>query len=148
MTRLWARKIAFVALLTIAVTSPVSAQMPQIPQIPGNIQVGVPATPTIILPKAGALVKSPILVKGTTTKDAKVKVTATIAATTIPVSGLSRQLGNAQTTADAKGVWQVSIAYTIPLKVSGVKIIIEAVAVNALTGQASGAAKVEVVPKM
>jgi len=147
MIRLWASEIAFVALLTIAVTSPVTAQMPQIPQIPGNIQVGAPATPTIVAPKAGAGVKSPIVVKGTATKGTKVKVTATIAAATIPVSGLSRTLGSAETTANDKGAWQVSIAYTIPVKLSGLKIIIQAVAVNSLTGQASGTATVEVVPK-
>jgi hypothetical protein len=135
-------------MLTIAFTLPAGAQTPQIPQLPSNIQVGAPATPTIIAPKAGATVKSPIVVKGTTTKDAKVKVTATIAAAGIPVSGLSRQLGHAETTANDKGAWQVSIAYTMPINVSGVKIVIEAVAVNTLTGQASGTAKVEVTPKM
>jgi len=148
MTWQWARDIVPIALLTIAFTSPAGAQMPQIPQPPGNIQLGAPATPTISAPKAGAAVKSPIVVKGTATKGAKVKVTVTIAAVAIPVSGLSRQLGSAETTANDKGAWQVSIAYTVPVKLSGVKIVIEAVAVNTLTGQASGAAKVEVVPKI
>ena len=66
----------------------------------------------------------------------------------IPVSGLSTKLGNAETTADDKGAWQASITYNIPIKTSGTKIVLEAVATNTLTGQASGAAKVEVVPKM
>lgn len=149
MTRQCAKEAAFAALLMIALTSPVTAQTPQIPQLPGNLQVGAPATPTIVAPKAGVAVKSPIVVKGTATKGAKVKVTATLAASVaIPVSGLSRQLGSAETVVDPKGAWQVSIAYTIPVKVSGVKILIQAVAVNTLTGQASGAAKVEVIPKI
>ena len=148
-----AMRISIIALVVApAFAAPLTAQvpqMPQIPHIPGNVQLGAPPTPTITAPKGGASVSSPIAIKGTAAKGAKVKVTATLAAAVgIPVSGLSTKLGNAETTADDKGAWQVSITYNIPIKTSGTKIVLEAVASNTLTGQASSAAKVEVVPKM
>jgi hypothetical protein len=152
MSLLWVIQVPIIALVATVSSAPLTAQVPQvpqIPQIPGNIQLGTPATPTITAPKGGQTVSSPIVIKGTATKGARVKVTATLAvAVNIPVSGLSTKLGNAEATADDKGAWQVSIAYNIPIKASGTKIVLEAVATNTLTGQASGAAKIEVAPKV
>jgi hypothetical protein len=117
--------------------------MPNLP----TLQIGPPSAPVITSPKAGAGVKSPIVVKGTAQHGMKITVTATLTAA-VPISGMSTQLGHADTTADAKGNWQVSITSKIPVNVSvsGLKIILQAVATNPTTGQKSTTTKVEVVP--
>jgi hypothetical protein len=141
-------------LLAMAHVVPVTAQIPQlpqapqVPQLPSNLPIGAPAAPVITSPEGGDSVHSPIVVTGTAAKGTKVKVTATFAlAVSLPVSTPSTKIGNAETAADDAGHWQVSIAYTVPVKASGTKIVLEAVAVNTLTGQASAATKIEVTPK-
>jgi len=146
------RSRALLVAVALACAVPAVAQVPQVPNVqvpnlPTNMQqFGAPATPTITSPRNGATVGSPIVVKGTTTKGAKVHVTATLTAA-IPVSGLSTSLGQADTTANANGAWQVSITPKVPVKISGVEIVIEAVATNPVTGQKSASAKVAVTPK-
>jgi len=137
----------------VAAQTPQVPQLPQIPNLPTNIpnapnlQMGPPAPPKITSPKNGAAVGSPIVVKGTATHGVKVTVTATLTAD-VPISGMSTQLGGADTTADGKGNWQVSITPKIPVKISfsGVKIVLEAVATNPTTGQKSATTRIEVVP--
>lgn len=127
-------------------------QMPQLPQLPSapnvpSVLVGTLAAPVITWPKNGAMVKSPIVVRGTAGRGVKITVTATLT-TSPPISGVTAQAGQANTTADAAGTWQVSITPKIPLgmSTSAVKIELIAVATNPTTGQKSKAAKVDVVP--
>jgi hypothetical protein len=111
------------------------------------VQVGAVAAPVITWPKNGAMVKSPILVKGTAGRGVKVTVTAML--TTSPqISGVTAQAGQANTTTDAMGAWQVSITPKIPIGMptSIMKIVLNAVATSPTTGQKSRAAQVEVVP--
>jgi len=152
MSRRRVRSLPVLVAAALACAVPAAAQVPQVPNVqlpnlPTNMQqLGAPATPTITSPRNGATVGSPIVVKGTTTNGAKVHVTATLTAA-IPVSGPSTSLGQADATADAKGAWQVSITEKVPVKISGVQIVIEAVATNPVTGQKSASAKVTVTPK-
>ena len=131
------------------VQMPLMPQLPQLPSVPNlpTLQVGAPATPVITSPKNGAAVKPPIVVQGTAAHGVKITVTATLT-TSIQVSGMSTQVGQAAATADDKGAWQVSITPKIPVTISSsaLKIVLEAVASNPTTGQKSPAAKVEVVP--
>lgn len=150
----WAIRLLMAALLAMTPLISAGAQVPQIPsapqvpQVPGNLSIGAPAAPVITSPKGGDSVHSPIVVKGTAAKGAKVKVIATLAVSVaVPVSTPSTKLGNAEATVDNAGHWQVSIPYKMPMTVSGTKIILEAVTVNSLTGQASSGTKVEVTPK-
>jgi hypothetical protein len=130
-------------------SAPQVPQVPQIPQVPGNLSIAAPAAPVITSPKGGDSVHSPIVVRGTAAKGAKVRVTATLAmAVSVPVSTASTKIGNAEATVDNSGHWQVSIPYKMPMSMSGTKIILEAVTVNSVTGKASSATKVEVTPKM
>lgn len=149
----WVVRLPMAVLLLVAPLISAAAQVPQIPsapqvpQVPGNLSIGAPAAPVITSPKGGEGVHSPIVVKGTAAKGTKVKVTATLAvAVSVPVSPPSTKLGNAETTVDSAGHWQVSIPYKMPMTVSGTKIVLEAVTVNSLTGQTSSATKVEVTP--
>lgn len=153
----WGIRLSMAVLLAVAPLISAGAQVPQIPsvpqaphvpQVPGNLSIGAPAAPVITSPKGGDSVHSPIVVKGTAAKGAKVKVTATLAmAVSVQVSTPSTKLGDAEATVDNSGHWQVSIPYKMPMSVSGTKIVLEAVTVNSLTGQASSATKVEVTPK-
>jgi len=159
----WGIRLSMAVLLAVAPLISAGAQVPQIPslpqapsvpqaphvpQVPGNLSIGAPAAPVILSPKGGDSVHSPILVRGTAAKGVKVKVTATLAvAVSVQVSTPSTKLGNAEATVDNSGHWQVSIPYKMPMSVSGAKIVLEAVTVNGVTGQASSTTKVEVTPK-
>lgn len=129
-----------------------SVQMPQLPQLPSGpnvptVLVGTLAAPVITWPRNGAVVTSPIVVKGTAGRGVKITVTATLTASP-PIHGMTARAGQANTMADAIGAWQVSIAPKIPIGMptSALKIVLEAVAASPTTGQKSTAAKVEVIP--
>jgi len=136
----------------LVVVSPANVQsQPAIGQLPtlpggGKIDIGPPSTPTILAPRPGAVVRSPIVVKGRATKESKVRVTATLTAA-IPLISAQNRLGEAETTADNRGAWQVTIAYRILIKVPNARIVLEAVASNPLTGQTSNSTRIEVIPK-
>lgn len=123
-------------------------QLPQIPNIPKEGALVTPKTPTITRPRPGVAVRSPILVKGTTSPDAKVTVTATLQVP-VPLTSLDQRLGEASTTADGKGNWQVTLAFSSQMLVKSkdAQIILEAVAANPLTGTKSQATKVALKPR-
>ncbi len=120
----------------------------QLPPIPGGgkVDINPPTTPTITSPRAGATVSSPITVKGRAAKETKVTVTATMTAA-VPLVGVQTKVGEGTTTADAKGMWQVTVSYRLPIKVPNARVVLEAVASNPLTGQKSNSTKIEVVPR-
>src|SRR5262249_31549976 len=66
--------LAVAPLTGVMAQAPQIPPAPQIPQVPGNLSIGAPAVPVITSPKRGDSVHSPIVVKGTAVKDAKVKV--------------------------------------------------------------------------
>jgi hypothetical protein len=124
-------------------------QMPQIlqmPQIPEMGTLATPSTPVITTPRPGAMLASPISVKGTTSSGAKVTATA-ILQVPVPFTSVTSRLAETTTNADAKGNWEASLSYRIPMKVSGAEVVIKAVAANTVTGQKSAAAQVVIKPR-
>lgn len=121
-------------------------QLPQMPQIPQMGTLATPSTPVITTPRPGATLASPISVKGTTSSGAKVTATATLQMR-VPFTSVTSRLAETTTNADAKGNWQASLSYSIPMKVSGAEVVIKAVAANTVTGQKSAAAQVVIKPR-
>jgi hypothetical protein len=143
--------VVFIAMMS-AVTFPAldyataQVQLPQMPQIPENGALVPPATPVIVAPRPGATLAPPITVKGTTSGRAKVTVTATLQLR-VPLTAIDSRLAETTTNADAKGNWQVSLSYTIPVRVTGAEVVIKAVAANPVTGQKSAEAQVVIKPR-
>lgn len=135
-----------IALTAMPVAGWAQIQVPQVPQIPSQNALNTPTTPVITQPKAGVFVTSPIVVKGTTSPQAKVTVTATLQVP-VQVTSVVQKLAEQTTDADAKGNWQVSLSYQILVKVANPQIIIEAVAKNSVTGAKSQSAKLAVKPR-
>ena len=121
-------------------------QLPQMPQIPEKGALVPPTTPVITAPKPGVTLAPPITVKGTTSGRAKVTVTATLQLR-VPLTAIDSNLAETTTNADAKGNWQVSLSYRIPVRVSGAEVVIKAVAANPVTGQKSSEAQVIIKPR-
>jgi hypothetical protein len=121
-------------------------QLPQIPQIPEKGALVPPATPVIKAPRPGATLAPPITVRGTTSGRAKVTVTASLQLR-VPLTSIDSSLAETTTNADAKGNWQVSLSYRIPVNVQGAEVVIKAVAANPVTGQKSAEAQVVIKPR-
>ena len=121
-------------------------QLPQMPQIPEKGALVPPATPVITAPKPGVTLAPPITVRGTTSGRAKVTVTATLQLR-VPLTAIDSNLAETTTNADAKGNWQASLSYRIPVRVQGAEVVIKAVAVNPVTGQKSAEAQVVIKPR-
>ncbi len=141
--------VAAVAGMSEARLAPTSTiaqvQLPNIPKVPSQGALNPPKTPTITQPRAGAVVKPPITIAGTTSPDAKVTVTATLSVA-VPLTSVQQKLGEATATADEKGKWRVVLAFENQtlIKSKEAQVILEAVAANTLTGQKSDKAKVVV----
>lgn len=120
-------------------------QLPNIPKIPSQGALNPPKTPTITQPRAGAVVKPPITIVGTTSPDVKVTVAAMLSVA-VPLTSVQQKLGEATGTADEKGNWRIVLAFENQtlIKSKDAQVILEAIATNPLTNQKGDKARVVV----